>query len=1481
MLAAFIRLSCAVAAAVAAIGVLPAQTITNLSPSSRVAGDPQFTLFVSGTGFNSCTRVRWNGQDLSTAVSSATLMNAQVPAALIANAGTASVTAFRYNSVIGTSTISCTSTGTGSNSITFNIHPTLAIASASPLPPGRVNQTYTQYEFQVSGGQPQANYTWGLVQGSTLPPGLNLSSSGLLTGVATQAGTFQFTVRVADCVIDCGLIHSATKAFTVTIQGGITIAPTSIPSGSVCANYTQQFTATGGVQPYTFSAAGLPPGLTFSGNSITGTPSQTGTFTVTIRATDSSNQQASQTYTLTVGPSAFAITTSTLPSGRVGTAYDQTISATGGTFPYSWSAASGLPPGLAVSTVTNNGRLAGTPTQAGTFQAVIRVADTGTCVATRTFPISIAPGDLQIVTTALNPGFVGTAYSQTLQGTGGTTPYNWAIVSAQVPGLVLSPGGVLSGIPTAAGSFPITVALSDNAQARVTRNFTVVVTAPLTITTPTLNSGSVGASYAQTLQASGGAGGYSWSIVSGQVPGLTLSSGGALTGIPVTAGTFPLTIQVMDSSERTVTRNYTLQVASTVTIVTTSLNNGAVGVPYSQALQAAGGSAPYTWAVSGGQLPQGLSLNTAGVISGTPQVGGTFGFSVQVTDNAQAQATRTFSLQVSSGLTITTSSLPPARIGAPYEQALQASGGFGALQWSSLTGLPPGFTISTTGVLAGTPSSTGDFPVVFQVMDASGATATRSLLLNILSTFSILTESLPSAQAGVAYTTNLSASGGVVPYRWQALNELPAGLTLDPFGVLSGTVQQTGSFPVNVQVADSAGGTATRQFTLTVTSQFRISTEGLPNGSVGVFYNSLLQSQGGRAPVRWGLDSGQLPLGLILNSNTGAIAGTPQQSGEFRFTIFANDADQLRATRAYTVTIRGQFTITTTSLPAGTVGTAYSQTLATTGGGSPFRWLISDGALPAGLQIGIETGVIAGTPTAAGTFDFTAQATDNNGLQARQQYSLVINSRGQFTITTQSLPNGTVGTAYSQTLATTGGASPLRWSISAGALPTGLQLGAANGVISGTPTAAGVFDFTVQAIDNGNLQAQQRYSVTIIGPPSITNTSLPGARLTEEYTAVVEATGGEAPYTWSQTGLPAGLTLDAASGLINGIPTNAGSFNVTITVRDNAGLSASRQFTIVVASGLSITLTSLPAGTVGTSYSQTLQAAGGSGGFVWSVTSGALPAGLTLAAGGALQGAPTRPGDFAFTAQVRDSQGNTATQAFTIRIADLVLSRVTIRTATLQAGAGDQPGIVLELTDPAPAALTGTLSLSFVSDAGGATDRALQFSQGATPSFTIAQASRTAVFSGGPLSLQLGTIAGTATVTARMTAGGVDVTPSPAPALAIRIERAVPVIRTMTLTRTATAITVEVTGFATSREMTSAEIQFAVRQGANVQTNTFTVPVTPQFTTWYTNTDSLTYGSAFTLSMPFNVTGSTADLTGVTVTLVNSVGRSQPRTGTF
>ena len=160
--------------------------------------------------------------------------------------------------------------------------------------------------------------------------------------------------------------------------------------------------------------------------------------------------------------------------------------------------------------------------------------------------------------------------------------------------------------------------------------------------------------------------------------------------------------------------------------------------------------------------------------------------------------------------------------------------------------------------------------------------------------------------------------------------------------------------------------------------------------------------------------------------------------------------------------------ITTTSLANGTAGVAYSATLAATGGVTPYVWSIVSGSLPAGLSLNASTGMISGTPTSAGTSNFTVQVTDaqNPADSDTQALSLTINSPAPLNITTTSLPDARRGRSYSQTLQATGGVKPYTWSLAAGTLPPGLSLNAATGVISGTPTTRGTWSFTVRVQDS-------------------------------------------------------------------------------------------------------------------------------------------------------------------------------------------------------------------------------------------------------------------------------------------------------------------------------------------------------------------------------------------------------------------------------
>lgn len=248
------------------------------------------------------------------------------------------------------------------------------------------------------------------------------------------------------------------------------------------------------------------------------------------------------------------------------------------------------------------------------------------------------------------------------------------------------------------------------------------------------------------------------------------------------------------------------------------------------------------------------------------------------------------------------------------------------------------------------------------------------------------------------------------------------------------------------------------------TTQISITTSSLPGTTVGTAYSLTLASTGGAGTLTWSITSGSLPAGLTLSSS-GVISGTATTVGTSTFTVTVTDSSNppKSASVQFSITV-SSMSITTASLPAATVGIAYSQTLAVAGGTSPYTWSVSVGALPAGLNLNSATGVISGTPTTSGTSTFTVSVSDSSATvnTATAQFSITVSA---MTVTTTSLPAATVGTAYNQTLAVAGGTAPYTWSLQGGALPASLGL-SAGGAISGTPTTAGISNFTVLVTDS-------------------------------------------------------------------------------------------------------------------------------------------------------------------------------------------------------------------------------------------------------------------------------------------------------------------------------------------------------------------------------------------------------------------------------
>ena len=695
--------------------------------------------------------------------------------------------------------------------------------------------------------------------------------------------------------------------------------------------------------------------------------------------------------------------------------------------------------------------------------------------AAQTFTLTLQPNTVPAVTQ-------GVAYNQAITAVGGNANYSLAITSGSLPpGIALTGGAgswALTGTSNTPGSYGFTISATDIDGNTGFRPYTMSIgtAGGLTINPSSLPNGSQGVAYTQTVTASGGSGGYVYSISAGSLPnGLSISSGGVISGTPSAGGSFSFTVFVRDSNGNTGTRAYTVNIGSNIlTVLPSTLPNGTQSVPYSQTVSASGGSGPYTFSVTSGSLPNGLSLDSAGNLTGTPTGSGSSTFTVRAVDSVSNFGTRSYTINIGSNiLTVSPATLSNGTQGTAYSQTITASGGSAPYTFAVTAGtLPTGLSLSSGGVLSGTPSASGTFNFTVQATDPGFNTGSRSYTVTInLAALTINPSSLPAGTVSTAYSQTVTASGGSAPYSYAVLSgSLPTGLSLNSgTGAITGTPTVAGSYSFTIQATDATPNTGTRDYTINIGSNniLTVSPGTLPNGTQNTAYSQTVSASGGTGPYTFALNAGSLPTGLSLSSG-GVISGTPTGGGSSSFTVQATDSTGNTGSQAYTVNIgTTSLTVNPSSLPAGTQNVAYSQTVSASGGTGPYTFTISAGALPTGLSLS-SAGVISGTPTGSGSSSFTVRALDSLGNVGTRLYNVNIGTV-TLTINPATLPAAVVGRPYRQTVVASGGTAPYSYSITAGALPPGLTLNAATGVISGTPTSPGTAAFTVQARDvNGN-----------------------------------------------------------------------------------------------------------------------------------------------------------------------------------------------------------------------------------------------------------------------------------------------------------------------------------------------------------------------------------------------------------------------------
>ncbi|QGM87270.1 putative Ig domain-containing protein [Staphylococcus epidermidis] len=1171
--------------------------------------------------------------------------------------------------------------------------------------------TPIKIEARDNSGQAVTNKVDGLPDGVTFDEATNT-----ISGTPNEVGSYDIKVTTTD---ESG--NSETTSFTIDVED------TTKPTVEDIADQTQEVNTE--ITPITIESEdnsgqavtnkvdGLPDGVTFdeATNTISGTPSEVGSYDITVTTTDENVNSETTTFTIdvedTTKPTVEDITDQTQEINTEMTLIK--IEATDNSGQAVTNKVEGLPDGVTFDEATNT--ISGTPSEVGSYDITVTTTDENGNSETTTFTIDVEDTTKPTVEDIAN---------QTQEVNTEITPItiesednSGQAVTNKVEGL---PDGVtfdettntISGTPSKVGSYDIKVTTTDESGNSETTTFTIDVE---DTTKPTVESVADQTQEVNTeitpitIESEDNSGQTVTNKVDGLPNGVTFDeTTNTISGKPSEVGSYDITVTTTDESGNATETIFTIDVEDTTKPTVESIANQTQEVNTEiepikiEAIDNSGQAV--TNKVDG--LPDGVTFDeTTNTISGIPSEVGSYDIKVTTTDESGNSETTTFTIDVKDTTKPTVESVADQtqEVNTEIEPIkIEAKDNSGQAVTNKVDGLPDGVTFDeATNTISGTPSEVGSYDITVTTTDESGNATEITFTINVEDT------TKPTVEDIADQTQEVNTE--ITPIKIEATDNsgqgvtnkvegLPDGVTFDETtNTISGIPSEVGSYDIKVTTTDESGNSETTTFTIDVKDTTKPTVESVADQTQEV--NTEIE------PIKIEAkdNSGQavtnkvdgLPDGVTFDEATNTISGTPSEVGSYDVTVTTTDESGNSETTTFTIEVKD------TTKP--TVESVADQTQEVNTEIEPIKIEAKDNSgqavtnkvdgLPDGVTFDEATNTISGTPSEVGSYDITVTTTDESGNATEIT----------FTINVEDTTKPTVEDIADQTQEVNTEITPIKIEATDNSgqgvtnkvegLPDGVTFDETTNTISGIPSEVGSYDIKVTTTDESGNSETTTFTIDVKDTTKPTVESV--ADQTQEVNTEIEPIKIEAKDNSGQAvtnkvdGLPDGVTFDEATNTISGTPSEVGSYDVTVTTTDESGNSETTTFTIEVKDTTKPTVESVADQTqeVNTEIEPIkIEAKDNSGQAVTNKVDG-LPAGVTFdEATNTISGTPSEVGKYLITITTIDKDGNTATTTLTINVIDTTtpeqptINKVTENSTEVN-GRGE-PGTVVEVTFP-------------------------------------------------------------------------------------------------------------------------------------------------------------------------------------------------------